>query len=274
MIYKGDIHLLQKASHKSVYKAGFTQVIQTRQVWVSIQNRSPRKQKQTHPTKPSQHSEELLSAKCCHKASIRDQAAIQHCNKKWIWHFPDYLPFYWIPHSSEWWLQIPGDNLAYSAFKTGILMAPIRDRHLSSDIVVFILAFCLFCGNCVCTQAWDINRWQSVLSEASPRHLNHPLCRAAWDKFIRNICTGLQQRKWCIFCRLGWENKPDQMMELFSLQEETIPSFMFTSSVFSATWVYCEPSAFAWTWMCGWSDWKTQLHLTSFYFYIFCHLIS
>lgn len=173
------------------------------------------------------------------------------------------------------WMQIPGDNLVHSPFKTGILMAPIRDRHLSSDIVVFILAFCLFCGNCVSTQAWGTNRWQSVLSEASPRHLNHPLHRAAWDKFIRNICTGLQQRKWCvlcILCRLGWEHKQDQMMERFSLQEETVPSFRFASTFINATWVHCEPSASAWMWMCGWNEWKTQLCLTLFY--IYCLLTS
>lgn len=156
-------------------------------------------------------------------------------------------------------------------------MAPIRNGHLSSDIVVFILAFCLFCGNCVCTQAWGINWWQSVLSEVSPRHLNHPLCRAVRDKFIRNICTGLQQRKCCaicIFCRLVWEHKQDQMMERFGLQDETIPSFRFASSFINAKWVCCVPSAPEWTRMRGWSEWKTRLCLTLFYFYISCLLTS
>lgn len=203
--------------------------------------------------------------KCCHTESTRESSDIQHCNKKCIWHFPFYLPFYWIPHSSEWRLQIPGDNSAHSLFKTGILMGPIRNSHLSSDTVVSILAFCLFRGNLVCTQAWGINWWQSVLSEASPRYLNNPLRRAVWDKFIRNICTGLQQRKWCtlcIFCRLIWEHSRGQMMERFGLQEEVIPSFRFAWSFISAKSVYCELGASVRTWIWGWKKWKTQLCLT------------
>lgn len=153
VIYKSDIHLPQKASPKSIYKSGFTQVIQTRQVLFSIQSPSSKKQRQIHPTKLSQVSQVLLSVKCCHTASTREYLAIQHCNKKCIWHFPVYLPFYWIPHSSEWRLQIPGDNSAHSLFKTGILMGPIRNGHLSSDTEVSILAFCLFWGNLIHTQA-------------------------------------------------------------------------------------------------------------------------
>lgn len=144
-------------------------------------------------------------------------------------------------------------------------MAPIRDGHSSSDIVVFILAFCLFCGNCVCTLAFGINRWQSVLSEASPRHLNHPLRVVAWDKFIRNICT-VQQRKWCtlcVFCRLGLKHGEHQMTERFGFQNQTVPSVKFTSSFISAKWVYRQPGAFAWT--CEWNEWKTQSYLTLFY---------
>lgn len=189
-----------------------------KKVWFSIWSCSPRKQTQTQLTILTQRPRVLLSAKCCHTASIREQAAIQHCNKKCIWHFLSYLQFSWMLHCSEWWLQIPGDNPAHSPFKTGILMAPIRDGHLSSDIVVFILAFCLFCGNCVCTQAYGINRWQSFLSEASPRHLSHPLCRAMWDKFIRNICTGLQYRQrciLCIFCTLGSTNRSKRWKDTF-----------------------------------------------------------
>lgn len=221
-----------------------------KKVWFSIWSCSPRKQTQTQLTILTQRPRVLLSAKCCHTASIREQAAIQHCNKKCIWHFLSYLQFSWMLHCSEWWLQIPGDNPAHSPFKTGILMAPIRDGHLSSDIVVFILAFCLFCGNCVCTQAYGINRWQSFLSEASPRHLSHPLCRAVWDKFIRNICTGLQYRQWCIlciFCTLGSTNRSKRWKDTFCKRPFLHSGLL--SSLNCAWSVHCEPGANVRMWM-------------------------
>lgn len=166
---------------------------------------------------------------------------MQHYNKKCIWHFPVYLPFYWIPHYSEWQLQIPGDNWTHSVFKNGILMCLIRNSHLSSDTVVSILVFSLFCGNLVRTQACGINWWKSVLSEASPRYLNNPLRRVVWDKFIRNIC--LQQRKWCtlfVFCRLGWEHSQGQMMERFGLQRRSDSFIRFAWNFISVKSVYCE----------------------------------
>lgn len=221
-----------------------------KKVWFSIWSCSPRKQTQTQLTILTQRPRVLLSAKCCHTASIREQAAVQHCNKKCIWHFLSYLQFSWMLHCSEWWLQIPGDNPAHSPFKTGILMAPIRDGHLSSDIVMFILAFCLFCGNCVCTQAYGINRWQSFLSEASPRHLSHPLCRAVWDKFIRNICTGLQYRQWCIlciFCMLGSTNRSKRWKDTFCKRPFLHSGLL--SSLNCAWSVHCEPGANVRMWM-------------------------
>lgn len=165
--------------------------------------------------------------------------------------FTGFFFFSWILHCSERWLQIPGDNPARSSFKTGILMAPIRDGHLSSDIVVFILAFCLFCVNCVCTQAYGINRWQSFLSEASPRHLSHPLHRAVWDKFIRNICTGLQCRRYCIlciFCMPGRTNRSKRWKD--TICNRPSPHSCLLSSFNCAWWVHCEPGAYVWMWMC------------------------
>lgn len=145
-------------------------------------------------------------------------------------------------------------------------MAPIRDGHLSSDIVVFILAFCLFCGNRVCTQACSINWWQSFLSEASPRQLNHPLRRAAWDKFIRNFCTGLQQRLWCvlsIFCMLGSRNWT-RFSKDSVCKKRPFPHSCLLSSLICAKRVHCEPGASMWTWMCGWNVWKKDSVMFSF----------